>query len=284
MIDAPVDNSYDRDGAFAVSGTAEAGSTVQLYEGTKEMGSVKAEGDGRFSIALSGIAEGRHTYAAKATDAAGNTSAASAPRTVTVDWTAPPPPTVTAPPNNSHSPDRAFVVRGTAEPMTTIHLFEATTVKGTAQTAADGTWSIALTNVPQGRHDYAVTATDPAGNASTPSPAHTIIVGKPPVTVTAVRPGVNATGVSLTANVTATFSEPMRPATINTNTIALMRRGTTTKVPARVRYDATTRRAILDPAQPLRPGATYFATVTTGARGQAGNPLSAAMRWSFRVG
>lgn len=64
VIDAPVDNSYDRLGAFAVSGTAEAGSTVQLYEGTTEMGSVKAGGDGRFSIALSGVPEGRHTYTA----------------------------------------------------------------------------------------------------------------------------------------------------------------------------------------------------------------------------
>jgi hypothetical protein len=151
IIDAPVDNSYVRDGAFPVSGTAEAESTVQLYEGTTEVGSVKAGGDGRFSIALSGVPEGRHTYTAKATDAGGNTSAASAPTTVTVDWTPPPPPTITAPPSNSHSPERAFTVRGTAEPMSTVRLFEGPTVMGTAQTAPDGTWSIALSGVPEGR-------------------------------------------------------------------------------------------------------------------------------------
>ena len=97
------------------------------------------------------------------------------------------------------------------------------------------------------------------------------------------RPVVNARGVPPAANVTATFSEPMRPASINPNTVVLVRRGTTAKVPATVRYDPTTRRAILDPAQPLRRGATYIATVTTGARNQAGNPLAAAMRWSFTV-
>jgi len=282
-IKTPVDSSYHPSGAVAVGGTAEAGSTVQLYEGTTAKGRAKAAGDGRFSIALSGAPEGRHTYTVKATDAAGNTSAASAPLTVTFDWTAPPPPTITAPPNNSQDPDGALTFRGRAEPLSTVHLYEGATVIGAVKTGADGTWSIAVSRVAQGRHTYAATATDLAGNASTRSPGHTIIVGKPRVTVTAVSPAVNATGVSPTANVTATFSERMRPASINTNTITLVRKGTTTKVPGSVRYDATTRRAILDPTKALRRAATYIVTVGTGARDLAGKPLAATKSWSFTV-
>lgn len=63
-------------------------------------------------------------------------------------------------------------------------------------------------------------------------------------------------------------------------------------VPAAVRYDATYKRAILDPSANLQSGATYTATITTGAKDLAGNALdqnpavsgSQAKTWSFTVG
>jgi probable HAF family extracellular repeat protein len=89
-ITSPQNNSYDKDGSFSVSGSAEASSTVELFEGTTSMGTAKADSySGAWSIALSGVSEGSHTYTAKATDAAGNTSSASNSVTVTVDKTAP---------------------------------------------------------------------------------------------------------------------------------------------------------------------------------------------------
>jgi hypothetical protein len=64
---------------------------VELFEGTASKGTTKADSSsGAWSIALSGLSEGAHTYTAKATDAAGNTSSASNSVTVTVeDKTAP---------------------------------------------------------------------------------------------------------------------------------------------------------------------------------------------------
>jgi len=92
-ITSPQNNSYDSDGSFSVSGSAEAGSTVELFEGTTSMGTTKADSSsGAWSIALSGVSEGAHTYSAKAKDAQGNTSSASSSVTVTVDAQAPPRP------------------------------------------------------------------------------------------------------------------------------------------------------------------------------------------------
>jgi alpha-tubulin suppressor-like RCC1 family protein len=88
-ITAPADNSFDNDGAFDVSGTAEANSAVTIFEGANPVGTATADGSGDWSKGLGGVAEGSHTYTAKATDAANNTSLESNARTVKVDVTAP---------------------------------------------------------------------------------------------------------------------------------------------------------------------------------------------------
>jgi hypothetical protein len=83
-ITDPADNSFDTDGNFTVSGTADAGSTVRLFEGSASGDTTQVNASGQWSIDLWGVTQGSHTYTAKATDAAGNTSEASAPMTVTV--------------------------------------------------------------------------------------------------------------------------------------------------------------------------------------------------------
>ena len=89
-ITSPQNNTYDADGSFSVSGSAEAASTVELFESTTSKGTIKADSSsGAWSIALSGVSEGTHSYSAKATDAAGNTSSVSNSVTVTVDTTQP---------------------------------------------------------------------------------------------------------------------------------------------------------------------------------------------------
>jgi subtilisin-like proprotein convertase family protein len=92
-------------------------------------------------------------------------------------------------------------------------------------------------------------------------------------TVTSVSPASNATGVGLAANVSATFSEAMRAASITTNTLTLYKAGTTTKVGAVVSYDAAAKSALLNPNANLQRGVKYKAVVTTGARDLAGNQL-----------
>src|SRR5205807_1683114 len=74
------------------TGTAEAASTVKIYDGATQVGSGTAAG-GSYSIATSALSSGAHTITATATDAAGNVSASSGSVTVTIDTTVP---TVTA--------------------------------------------------------------------------------------------------------------------------------------------------------------------------------------------
>lgn len=90
-ITSPANNSYDTNGSFSVAGTAGPGSTaspeptVRLYEGTTLRGTGTVTGSGAWSVALAGVPDGRHSYTARRTDAANNTSSASTALTVIVD-------------------------------------------------------------------------------------------------------------------------------------------------------------------------------------------------------
>lgn len=115
------------------TGTAEAGSTVTLYDtdGTTVLGTATATG-GNWSIMASGLAAGSHTVTAKAKDAANNVSAASGGLSVTIDTTAPTVSSVSV-------PGSATYVSGQNLDLT-VNWTEAVTVD-----TAGGTPSIALT-------------------------------------------------------------------------------------------------------------------------------------------
>src|SRR5207245_1059067 len=61
----------------AFTGTAEAGSTVTIFDGATQVGSGTAAAYASPGITTSALTQGAHSITAKATDAAGNTSAAS---------------------------------------------------------------------------------------------------------------------------------------------------------------------------------------------------------------
>ena len=98
--------------------------------------------------------------------------------------------------------------------------------------------------------------------------------------VKSTSPANGSTLIAPGVNVTATFTEAMDaattdgdPSTINGTTVKLFRAGTTTVIGAVVSYDATAKKAILNPKSNLRLGTKYKAVVTTGAQDLAGNPL-----------
>ena len=74
-----------------VNGTAEAGSTVTLYDtdSTTILGNTTADGSGKWSITSSTLSEGTHRLTAKATDPVGNVSGASDFLEITIDTQAP---------------------------------------------------------------------------------------------------------------------------------------------------------------------------------------------------
>ncbi|VTU18209.1 BNR/Asp-box repeat [Variovorax sp. SRS16] len=84
-----------------LSGTAENGSTVTIYDGATLLGTVTA-GAGGWTYTTGVLGEGSHTLTAVSTDTAGNASAASAGLTVTIDATAPAVTSVAVPANGTY--------------------------------------------------------------------------------------------------------------------------------------------------------------------------------------
>ena len=82
--------SPTNDNTPEIGGTAEAGSTVKVYEGDTLLGQATADvTDGTYSITVSTLAKGSHSIVANAIDAAGNESVASTVVTVVVDLASP---------------------------------------------------------------------------------------------------------------------------------------------------------------------------------------------------
>ena len=61
------------DNTLTLTGTAEAGSTVKLFDGATLLGSALASSTGAWSYTTGALANGGHSLSATATDAAGNT-------------------------------------------------------------------------------------------------------------------------------------------------------------------------------------------------------------------
>ena len=86
--DAPVitniiDTTDDSSAAtVTISGTAEAGSTLELFDGDASLGTVEVGDNGFWSISPSEFSEGTHEITAQSTDTAGNTSDSSSVSTV----------------------------------------------------------------------------------------------------------------------------------------------------------------------------------------------------------
>src|SRR5215207_3568600 len=96
--------------------------------------------------------------------------------------------------------------------------------------------------------------------------------------------GNTPTGTSepVGTNVTATSSEKMDPNTISGSTFTLKKTSDNSSVsPTSVTYNATDKKATLDPTNDLDPSTQYTATVTTGVKDLAGNPLASNKTWSF---
>ncbi|HEX8652648.1 MAG TPA: Ig-like domain-containing protein [Pyrinomonadaceae bacterium] len=78
-------DNYTKDSTPTLRGTAEARSTVKLFFGAVEKGSVTATSSGVYQIVTGALADGVYSVRAKAIDPAGNESTASATLTLTVD-------------------------------------------------------------------------------------------------------------------------------------------------------------------------------------------------------
>jgi large repetitive protein len=192
-------------------GTAEAGSTVVLLDGTAVIGSGIATATGTWTIIASTLTDGIHNIAAKATDAAGN-SATSAALAVTIDTVVAQPstPDMTAATDRGASNtdnitnDNTPTFTGTAEAGSTVTLFDGATVIGTSRATTAGIYTITASTLTDGSHSMTSQAVDVAGNVSSLSGALTVSID----TVVPAAPSApdltaaSDSGVSNTDNIT----------------------------------------------------------------------------------
>jgi hypothetical protein len=162
---------------LTLTGAAAAGSTVSLYDGATLLGSATANGTGAWSFNTGTLADAIHSLTARASDAAGNVSAASAALQVTVDTAAPVAPTILASAVNSFDVSGASVLlTGTAEAGSIVSLYGmglgkggGVTLLGTVTTGLDGAWSFVTGSLSGTGLRFTATASDAAGNPSASS-------------------------------------------------------------------------------------------------------------------
>ena len=213
-----------------LSGKAEAGSTVKIYDQNGLLGEVTAKADGTWSFSpVAKLPEGEHRFHVTATDKAGNTSSASDDFVLTLDYTAPDVSKVSITDvvddfgsvtgsiaSGGKTDDNTPMIKGTgAEPGNTITVYNGDKVIGTAKVQADGTWELQVTKaLPDGTYNLTVKETDSVGNTTAASPEYIIQIdagGQPlPPTLSSVEDDV------------APHTGPLqKDATTNDNTLLL---------------------------------------------------------------
>lgn len=159
---------------ITLHGTATAGSTVKVYDGSTQIGTATATSAGSWDYITKVLTDAKHTLTATATNSSGQTSAASAAVAVTVDTKAPAAPTIASDTVNAAN---QVVLSGAAEANSAIKVFDGTTQVGTATTNSSGAWSVTTSALSAGSHALTAKATDVAGNVSAASTAVDAVIG-----------------------------------------------------------------------------------------------------------
>lgn len=103
-----------------------------------------------------------------------------------------------------------------------------------------------------------------------------------PPTVSSTNPASGSTGVGITsASISATFNEAVNSSSVNTNTFIVKDTNTNTNTAGTVTTTPDGKISTFTPSQNLSYSHTYTATITTGVKDLAGNPMTADYSWTF---
>jgi parallel beta-helix repeat protein len=188
-VNAPVISSSTAAGssAYLLKGTAEANSTVSVLDGSKELGTVKADASGAWTYTASSLSAGTHSLTAKAVDVAGNASAASTAVSAVVSGSGPSGPTGPTDPTTPAAPtiaklsndvtnDATLTLTGTALADSLMKVFDGAKLVGTAKADDNGHWSVTTSALSDGTHKLTATDTDSSGHTSAASSAVSVTV------------------------------------------------------------------------------------------------------------
>ena len=162
----------------SLSGSAEANATVSIYDDIALLGSVVADAAGHWSWTVSpGLDQGRHALNVTATDAAGNSSARSAPDVILQVPDTTPPNAPTWSPTLISTSDPTPALKGSAEAFARVTIYDNGVERFTviADWRGDWAWTVAPA-LPPGTHRLTAKATDLANLVSAPSLPFTITI------------------------------------------------------------------------------------------------------------
>ncbi|WP_240933129.1 Ig-like domain-containing protein [Diaphorobacter sp. HDW4B] len=198
-ITGPIANGGVTDDATPTFvGTATAGATVTIMEGTTPVTSVVADANGSWSVALPTQGEGAHAYTVNAKSVAGNM--ATATFALTVDLTAPEAPTIGGVTddvgtvkdplaNGGVTDDTTPSLQGTGTSGETIHIYDNGGLVGSTTVDGDGEWAYtvnpAITS--EGKHELTAVSVDAVGNESSASEPFVIFLDVTPPDVSKVQ-------------------------------------------------------------------------------------------------
>lgn len=271
VITSPVNNAFLNGSSRTITGTStDLGLGIDFVEISTDGGATwnLATGAGSWSYTWNLPQDGVYSILAKATDLVGYVEAAPYTITVTVDNTVP----------ETSISSQPLLYSNTASPSFTFSSNE----PGTFQCKLDGGVYSACasphtyTGVADGSHTFTVRAVDRAGNIDSTPSTYTWTVDTVVPTAGTPSPADGATRISVSSPVTVTFSEAMDPSTITATTFTLDNATSGT-----VSYNPVTRVATFSAVPRLKYATTYTATVSSGAKDLAGNPLAAPIVWTF---
>lgn len=158
-----------------ISGKGEAGSTIEIFNGSISLGFAVVDASGKFTFTpTASLPDGLINITTRAKDVAGNTSSLSSNFAFTVDTQAPSAPVIInvdgKTTQNFTTTNNKPIITGTAEPGTIIEFFNGTTSLGFATVAANGGYTFTPTSaLPDGNYVLTLKTKDAAGNVSAAS-------------------------------------------------------------------------------------------------------------------
>ncbi|MDR6306434.1 hypothetical protein GGQ85_004166 [Nitrobacter vulgaris] len=161
---------------FILKGTAEASSTVKIFDADKQIGTATTNSSGAWSFEATDLANGGHNFTSKAMDAAGNTSSASAASGITVSAPTTVPKTASIDFTNLYEGwNDTATIKGMANPYTQIKLLDGTQSLGSVKAGSDGSWSFKTSALSDTVHTFSAQQIDSTGRVVATSPDKAIL-------------------------------------------------------------------------------------------------------------
>lgn len=115
------------------------------------------------------LVDGTYTFTVRAVNAGGSPDPDPATTSFTIDTQAPAAATISSPTDESYNNSGSLSLSGTAEPNSTVDVLDGSTWQGDVTANSSGAWTKTLSGLADGVHSFSATATDAAGNTSSPS-------------------------------------------------------------------------------------------------------------------